>query len=72
MVLGPGEDDQKVHHWLKVTANIPGFIGLGPHRLLGAIGKIAIQPDNAGGCRDRDSQPLPGVRRIFEVKARTA
>jgi 5-dehydro-2-deoxygluconokinase len=27
IVLGRGEDDQKVRNWLAVAANVPGFIG---------------------------------------------
>ena len=27
IILGRGEDDQKVHHWLTTAAGVPGFIG---------------------------------------------
>ena len=27
IVLGRGEDDQKVHEWLTIAAGVPGFIG---------------------------------------------
>jgi ribulose-phosphate 3-epimerase len=27
IVLGRGEDDKKVHHWLTIAASVPGFIG---------------------------------------------
>ena len=27
IILGRGEDDQKVHEWLRTAAAVPGFIG---------------------------------------------
>ena len=43
IVLGRGEDDQKVREWLATAAAVPGFIGfaVGPDDLLGPAGRLA-------------------------------
>jgi 5-dehydro-2-deoxygluconokinase len=37
IVLGRGEDDTKVHHWLMTAAGVPGFIGF-------AVGRTTFWP----------------------------
>ena len=65
IILGRGEDDEKVHEWLTTAASSSGFhrIRGRSHRLLGAAGCIAGQENDARRGRRRDRPPLPDVRR---------
>ena len=63
IILGRGEDDQKVREWLATAAGVDGVHRLrrGPHDLLGPAGRLAGEPDHARGGRGGDRPTLPGV-----------
>ena len=60
IILGRGEDDQKVREWLATAAGVPGFIGF-------AVGRTTFwdplvdwrgKEDHAGGRGQRNWPPL--------------
>ena len=63
IILGRGEDDQKVREWLSTAATVPGFIGF-------AVGRTSFwdpliawraKEDHARGRSQQNRRPLPGV-----------
>ncbi len=68
IILGRGEDEQKVHEWLSTAATVPGFIGF-------AVGRTSFwdpacclaceRRSRATDAVNRIAAPLPGVRPTF-------
>jgi 5-dehydro-2-deoxygluconokinase len=74
IILGRGEDDQKVHEWLATASGVPGFIGF-------AVGRTSFWDalvDWRAGKITRDDAVNKIARRYcefvdtFEVQARAA
>ena len=63
IILGRGEDDEKVREWLTTAARVPGFIGfaVGRTTFWDPLVDVAGERDHARGGRGRDRPPLPRV-----------
>lgn len=70
IILGRGEDDQKVHEWLTTAAAVSGFIGF-------AVGRMSFwdplvawrkEEDCARGSGERNHAPVSPVVDTFEGK----
>ncbi len=67
IILGRGEDDEKVREWLATAAARAGLHRLRrrSHRLLGAAGRLAGQEDHAGTGGRSDRRALSRIRRYL-------
>ena len=63
IVLGRGEDEQKVIEWLRVAATVPGFIGfaVGRSSFLNAIVNLQHKKMTRSAAVGRNRRPLRGV-----------
>ena len=65
IVLGRGEDDQKVREWLATAASVPGFIGFAVGRtdFLGSAGRLAREKITREQAVAEIARRYRGVRR---------